>query len=503
MTIPVFNIVDYGAVGDGETLNTTAIQAAFAACAAAGGGTVVVPAGRFVSGALNMPSNLTLHLSAGATLLGSTNRDDYPVEDFEWSVESNRAGLLSARDAENVTIEGRGVIDGRGLAFVMTDRLKEFEPFYTDYDPAYTRQRQLVADTPLLAEQAPYDYEPRPGNMIRFLNCRNVAIRGVTICNSPTWTVHIKNSNFVSITDVIIHSEQSNRRVPNDDGIDVNGCDDVHISGCTIHTGDDCIAVFGGQRITVSDCSLTSRSSGLRVGWKGPDIRDATFHNLVIQANRGISVKVRGPGSLENLNFSDILIRTDLVAGHWWGRGEPINVSALPSRPELMPLGTIRGVRFNNIVAKAESGIIVYGSEEGAVRDVRFRDISLTIHAGPLQEACGGNFDLRPSIDLSRALFAHDIPGLYARFVEDLTVDGFELRWADDLPPHFTQALMIEDFDRIRLANLSASAAPSAASGPDLVLNRGRRARLNRVETPDGTTAVVATSDVTALDLAT
>lgn len=496
MTLPALNIADYGAVGDGVTLNTAVIQAVLEQCAAVGGGTVLIPAGRFVSGALFIRSNTTLHLAPGATLLASTNIDDYPLDAFFWSVESKRAGLISAQSAENVTIEGRGVIDGRGLDFVLTDRFKLFEPTFTDYDPLLTRQKTLVADVPQIAEQAPYDYEPRPGNLIRFLDCRNITIRGVTICNSPTWTVHVKNSRVVNISGVFIHSEQSNRRVPNDDGIDINGCDDVHISDCTIQTGDDCIAVFGGHRITIANCTFVSRSAGIRVGWLGPDVSDALFQNLVIHANRGININVRGPGSIENLSFSNILIRTELVAGHWWGRGEAINVSALPARPDLGPLGSIRGITFDKIVADCEGGIVVHGSEEGAVKDVRFRDVSLRIHGGPLQAACGGNFDLRPSIDLRRALFAHDIPGLYARFVENLSVEGFDLRWAEELPDHFSHALICEDFARLRIEKWTGEAAQA---GADVLLNRGRQAWLSRVTAADGTPATVETVEVSGL----
>ena len=499
MPFTVFDIVDYGAVGDGVTLNTGAIQAAFVACDAAGGGTVLIPPGRFVSGSLFMPANTTLHLVAGAVLLGSTRLEDYPSEDFVWSVESTRAGLLSARDADNVTIEGRGVIDGRGLAFVLTDRLKQFEPTFADYDPAFTRQQSLSADTPFLNEQAPYDYEPRPGNLIRFLNCRNVTIRDVTICNSPTWTVHVKNSQVINITGVYIHSLDSDRRVPNDDGIDINGCDDVRISDCAIHTGDDCIAVFGGQRITITNCTLVSRSAGIRVGWLGPDVKDAVFQNLVIHANRGIGLFVRGPGSIENLIFTNIIIRTQLVAGHLWGWGEPIQVSALIARPDLGPLGSIRGVYFGDIVAESQSGIIVHGSEVGAVQDVTFRNVDLSIIGGPLQAACGGNFDLRPSLDLQRALFAHDIPGLYARFVDQLTVEGFRLRWKGAVPEYFSHGLVCEDFHRLTLDGFTGEAAPSQSRRSTVILNRGEQARLSHVVGPDGHAARVQVTEVAAL----
>lgn len=485
MMLPsVFNIVDYGAVGDGETLNTNAIQLAINACAAGGGGMVFIPPGRFVSGSITLSGNITLHLASGAFLLGSTRLEDYPVDDSDWSVESNRAGLISVRNAEHVTIEGHGVIDGRGIAFVLTDRFKQFEPKFTDYDPSYTRQRSLVADTPFLSEQAPYAYLARPGDLIRFLDCRNVTIRDVTICNSPIWTVHVKNSQVVNIVDAHIHSYGSDRRVPNDDGIDINGCDDVRISGCAIHTGDDCIAVFGGERITVTNCTLMSRSAGIRVGWRGPDIKDAVFQNLVIHANRGIGIFVRGRGSIENVSFSQIIIRTQFVAGHWWGRGEPLHVSAMPRSPDLDQLGTIRGVRFHDIVAEAQSGIVVYGSEECPIYDLQFRNIDLQLCSGPLQAVCGGNFDMRPTADLSRALFAHDIPGLYARFVDQLSVERFNLSWAEDVPEYFSYGIACEDFEALVIEGFTGEAAVQTL--PAIILNRGKQVQASRLYNHEG-----------------
>lgn len=499
MTFPMFNIVDYGAVGDGETLNTVSIQAALAACEAAGGGTVLIPAGRFVSGSLFLPANTTLHLGAGAYLLGSTRLEDYPLDEFAWSVESKRAGLLSAKDVDNVTIEGRGVIDGSGLAFVLTDRFKQFEPAGADYDPAYVRQQPDGSDSQYVREQAPYDYVSRPGNMIRFLNCRNITIQDVTICNSPTWTVHVKNSQVVNISRVFIHSYDSDRRVPNDDGIDINGCDDVHVTDCTIHTGDDCLVVFGGQRITAANCTLVSRSCGIRVGWLGPDIKDVVFQNLVIHANRGIGVFVRGPGSIENVSFSHILIRTQLFAGHWWGKGEALQVSALPSRPDLGRLGSIRGVRFNDIVAEAQSGIVVHGCEESSIRDVNFNNVDLKLQGSPMQAVSGGNLDLRPVKDLTRALFAHDIHGLYARFVDNLSVERFTLCWEGELPSYFANGLVCEDFARLTVSDFNGDAAPAVEMRPAVVLRRGRQAHLSRLIGQDGNAAALRTEDVSGL----
>lgn len=170
-------------------------------------------------------------------------------------------------------------------------------------------------------EDGPLEPKDRPNNLIRFFNCTNILISGVTIQNSPIWTVHFVRCERVNITGVSINSFGSGRRVPNDDGIDLTDTRIVHISDCDIEDGDDGIVVLGGERITVANCTLSSRSAAVRVGFAGGEIRDCVFANLVIfDSNRGLAVNVRGAGSIENVLFSDIVIQTRLVTGHWWGR---------------------------------------------------------------------------------------------------------------------------------------------------------------------------------------
>lgn len=145
----------------------------------------------------------------------------------------------------------------------------------------------------VLFEHGPIAHGERPGNLVRFFDCRDVLVHGVTIANSPTWTSHYRKCENVTIEAVRIHSDASGERVPNDDGIDLVLCDDVRILGCDIDTGDDCIALFGSQRVVVTNCTMTTRSVAIRVGYDhSRDIRDCVFSNLVIHdANRGLVVR--------------------------------------------------------------------------------------------------------------------------------------------------------------------------------------------------------------------
>ncbi len=460
------NVRDHGARGDGASNDTDALQTTVDACSAAGGGTVLVPAGTYLTGPLTLASRVTLHLEAGATLRASERLEDYAPDAERWSGESARAGLLTAVGAHDVAIVGRGTIDGRGPAFCDTDATKGA----SDLDPALTRQGEQFARLLRDAPDGPFEHGERPGNLVRFRDCTNVLVSGVTICNSPTWTVQFRDCEGVRVDGVRIHSAASGRRVPNDDGIDLRACRRVRITGCDIDTGDDCIAVFGSQELAVSDCTLRSRSSGIRVGYNTGETRDCVFSNLVIRdSNRGICVHVRGPGSVENVLFSNLVIRTRLHAGQWWGNGEPIHVSTLRLREDGRPLGHVRGVRFAHVVAEGEHGILLHGGDEGEIRDVAFEDVSLRVRAGELQAARGGNFDLRGAPSPGCALFRHDVPGLYALRVRELALRSFRLEWDAGLPDFYTHGLWLEDCPDARVEGFTGGPNP-AAPGATAVL---------------------------------
>jgi polygalacturonase len=452
----VFDVTRFGARGDAHVQSTQAVKDAISACSAAGGGTVLVPAGTYLCGPLRLLSNMTLHLAAGAVLQGSADLADYPREDDRWSAESSRAGLVSVRDAQNVAITGRGAIDGAGPAFVDPGRAHAGR----DEDLSRTRQGEafMAGVDPL--EYGPFAHADRPGNLIRIRGCENVLIEGVTIRNSPTWTVNVRDCTGVRVAGVSIHSHGSGLRVPNDDGLNLRGSRSVRISDCDIQTGDDCVAVAGCQDLTVANCTLTSRSAGIRVGFSSGLTRRCSFSNLVIHdSNRGLLLNVRGDGSIEELQFTDIIISTCLQGGHWWGKGEPIHVSAMPLLVPADRMGHISSVRFANILADGEGGIVVHGCAESAIRDLGFEQVRLHLRGGRLQDACGGNFDFRAVADLSRALFRHDIPAFYAAHVEGLSVHRLKVEWGDGVPGFFTHAVQCEHCRRVAIEGLEGTAA--------------------------------------------
>jgi hypothetical protein len=479
---PVFSVREYGASGDGKALATAAFAKAIEACSAAGGGTVDVPAGTYLTGPIGLRSRVTLHLEPGAVIRGSENLADYQVG-------RRRRGLLYADGAVDVAITGRGTIDGRGPAFM---EMAQTRTATGDLDPRFTRQREAYMDPKFGAADGPVVSRPRPSTLIHFSDCQNVLIADVTLRDAPTWTVH-----FDTCREATVHAVNilNNPLIPNNDGIHCTNCCNVHISDCEIRGGDDAICVTTQhargpgfcENVTVSNCTLMSRSAGVRVGYGSNPIRNCTFQNLIIRdSNRGLGVFVRDEESIENILFSNIVIQTRLHTGHWWGNGEPIHVSAIPQKKGAKT-GTIRNVTFSNITARGESGIVVYGHERGSIRDLSFRDVRLHVSTSPLNAAYGGNFDLRPAFDLKYAIFEHDIPGFYCRGVDGLRLSDFRLQWDEGLPDFFSHAIACEDFEDVVIDGFEGRQARSNDESAAVWLRNGSTVTVRDSRAAEGT----------------
>jgi len=487
-----FDVRHLGAKGDGRSLDTAALQGAIDACHAAGGGTVRVPSGTYLTQPIELRSFVTLHLEAGATILGSPRLEDYAVEGRDASGESEREGVLTARDAERVAIVGRGTIDGNALAFHDPTRPHDSG----DFDRSLTRQGERFMPKGVLFPDGPIAHGERPGNLVRFFGCRDVLVHGVTIQNSPTWTTHYRRCENVTVEAVRINSDASGRRVPNDDGIDLVECDDVRILGCDIDTGDDCVALFGSQRVVVTGCTLSTRSVAIRVGYDHErDIRDCVFSNLAVRdANRGLGVFVRGAGSVENVVFSDIVLRTRLLTGHWWGKAEPVHVSAVLWAPGVTKPGRIRGVTFARLRVEGEHGMILWGSPDSVLEDLTLDDVRLRLRRGPNSDAWGGNVDLRTTRDPKLSLFGRDLPALLAVHTERLTLRNLHVDWTDDVPSYFTHAIEAESFRELVVEGFRGRQA--GATGSAIRLARGEDAVVRQSRAAAGTDAFLETRDV-------
>ncbi len=502
-----YAVTSFGAVGDGKTVNTVAINKAINACASTGGGTVIIPAGTFVTGPIELLTNVTLHLESGAILQGSANLQDYRVGE-------RRFGLVRANKADNVGITGPGTIDGIGTSFMDMNTPRNY-PHWTpeDIDPNFTRQGQDYMQAKFGTADGPVVYHARPGNLLVLSNCKNVHISEVTFANSPVWTVRLDNCEDVVVSGIRI---KNSLLVPNSDGIHCTSCKNVHISDCEISAGDDCIAitcigdrhhqeVLGGEiggggkteNVTVTNCTLQSRSAGVRIGYTGGDISNITMSNLTIrESNRGLLVNARDGGSVKNVLFSNITIQTRLHTGHWWGQAEPIHVSAIRMDANDANLGTISNIRFSNIVAESENGIVVYSEEPGSIKDIVFDNVKLLVKNSPLNESYGGNIDLRATYDLKYGIFKYDIAGLYAHNVAGLRICDFQIAWDDNLPEFFNHAIWCENFNDLLIDGFTGRQPHKGESRAAIALNNGSDVTIRNCKADDGTGVFLSHSNV-------
>jgi polygalacturonase len=460
-----FNVRAFGALGDGATLDTAAIEKAITAANAAGGGTVVLPPGTYVSGTLELLSNVTLDLQAGAVLQASPDLEDYGSTaaygfgrkyGIDSSGEGFRVGLIVARQATNVSIVGRGTIDGNGDSFFDLKSIHNG----ADFDPQFTRQGADYDSPKYGLEFGPVEVGPngRPGTMIIFSDCRNILVRDVTLSNAPNWTMHLQGSEGAVISGIHIVNDV---RIPNNDGIDCMRCKRVQISDCDIRAGDDDFAIVSSEDVHVNNCSLVSLSAAVRL----EDTRYATFSNLSIHANRGLGVFSVGEEHTAHVLFSNITMETNLITGHWWGKAEPIYIAAQQGNGK----AEIRDIHFTNMTIEAEAGMVMFGNPDAIVRDIYLEQICMHVRA-PLPriaQSVGGNFDLRwTALGLSKAIFQHDIPALYLRYLDGLHVRDFDLTWGDNLPAYFLIAVQAEDSKNLDYGDLNPTSHPGTASKP-------------------------------------
>lgn len=379
----VFDITKYGAVGDGKTLNTRAIQAAIDACSA--GGVVRIPAGVFLSGAILLKSDLTLRLDEGAVLMGSSDTKDYPIMKCRWEGRETNcyASLINTPATQpgarwrNISITGAGTINGNGSAL----HKKE------------------------LAEKA-----GAPGRAVCIRDTDDVYLQGVTVRQSPAWCVHPIYCNGVTVNGVSIHTkyDEAGKKysgIRNGDGLDPDSCRDVFIFNCHIASQDDCIAVKSGrdaegrsagiptENVRISHCRFTSgfgvaMGSEMAGGVRNVLVEDCVFEDAFSIA----SVKApRGRGSvIENITYRDCTLtnksnehqdsqwfRGALYVDQFYGDAKP-DPRQIKLKNESTPL--IRNVLFQNIALDTVGGNAIYlaGLPESPLENIRLENVTAT-----------------------------------------------------------------------------------------------------------------------------
>ena len=356
------NVIDFGAKGDGTSYDAQAIQAAID-YAANRGGKVVVPPGVYLCGTIRLKSNVELHLREGAILKASERIEDYNSEDeyiqnFSSAKEEWRGlHLLLFVEQHDVTLSGKGVIDGSGDAFFG-------EP--TTYGSPYIWKNGLA-----LAK----DKEKlRPGQTVCFIECQNVKIEGVSVRNATCWAFFLHGCDRANVRGVSVHNPPY---YANTDGIDIDSCSSVDVSGCVIDTGDDAIAIRGASRrlknkdkkcehITVSDCVLASSSSVIRIGIGQSEIRHIRISDIVIKRG-GIGLNVLSAAYGRNHTpINDVRCRNIEMQN----TSRPFMITANED-------STISDFVIENFRSETESGALICSESKTAIFDVRLSNVEL------------------------------------------------------------------------------------------------------------------------------
>ena len=447
-----FDITTFGAVGDGKTLSTTAIQSAVDACAKTGGGVVLVPPGQYASGAIALRSNVTLHLSAGSVIKSSANRDDF----------GDMGALIFAKGERNIAVTGSGILHGNHESYVKVDehgRLRGGPTGMGAYDPEPSKGSAKHG---------------RPRTVF-FIECQRVQLNGIRFVNGATWTVHMMGCRDLWIEGVTIDNDLN---VPNNDGMDIDHCSRVRISNCDITAGDDALCFKTSNRATglgpcedivVTNCNLTSHSSAIKLGSAGFEpIRNLICSNCTItDSNRGVAIQNRDGGVWENIMFSQMTIETRHFAAERWGASEPIHISNLQRKQDQATQGKVKGVFFTDLICNSEAGAYLFADPTGSIEDIVMRDVSLTI-TKPRSNRYGFS-DLRPSYKY-REPTQIQIAGVHATGVNGLAMSGVDVRFSDNLGKGYGSALRVRDSQRVESTGVTGqSARPGTIPGKDLI----------------------------------
>jgi polygalacturonase len=428
--------------------DTAAIQRAIDACSVHGGGRVVIPAGAMVTIAtIELKSHVDLHLERGALLQGSPHHADFtrfasPPVWFESGPVQKMGVIVYADRAYDIAITGPGRIDGNGMAYV--------------------------------SEVGPYIYKCvalRPFTIV-LKDCRHVLLQEFSLTNSAFWTLRLLGCDDASIDSIRIDCDL---KMPNNDGIDIDWSSNVRIHGCNIATGDDCISLKTVplsegitrpcENIVISGCNLRSRSSGIVLGCdvQGP-IRDVVVSDCVIKdSHRGVAVRLSLEGTIERVLFSNLIIETKIFDPMWWGRGEPIQILALPWTDHNR-VGVIRDIRFSNLICNSENGAVVYAAEPGHIENLSFDRVSIHIER-PMVFA-GGQQDLRPNATESMSTMGTS--GFLLREAAGVTFRDCSITWGPNPPAYFQYALDAVGCPGLVDAGLAGGAAHSGTAAKSI-----------------------------------
>lgn len=375
----VWNIQDYGAKGDSLTLNTNFIQTAIDDCNEAGGGTVLISDGIYVSGTILLKDNVTLKVAEGAKLIGSSNPKDYQTIDPFTDATGQERGkcLIGSLNAKNIALSGKGVVDGRGNLFQRNELLKTM--------------KTLSVDKKKLNEYA----NNRPF-LVRFVKSSGISVADISLRQPAAWTLHFFQCNDILVDGITIYSHAHK----NNDGIDLDSSKDAVIKNCTIDSGDDAICFkttspVATQNVQVNNCRLKSDWGTIKFGTESMgDFRNITIENCYIHETRGGGIKILSVdgANIDNIKIDSIQMeKVDMPI--FIRLGERLRTYRDAPKQEV---GSINNVTISNVVATTwdleesrispPSGILMTGTKNHKLGAVKLENIQIYLPGGGTNE---------------------------------------------------------------------------------------------------------------------
>lgn len=402
---------------------------------------IVLGPGIHHCGGIRLRSNVTLEIPVGAELHFLPDYDAYAVTTVAIITEESDRAMLVARDAQGIRLCGGGRIYGAGSTHYTHGEDAEMGTLTAHK----LRPRVLVMD-----------------------KCRKVRIEGLRIDDSPMWTLHFASCENVSVSGVAVDND---RRMPNTDGIVIDGCRNVRIEDSSFRTADDGIVLKTTERrdgtltgpcegILARNCVVESRSCALKLGTESfSDFRRIRFENIRIEkSNRGLGIFSRDEGKIQDISFSGIVLDCAETPAGFWGSGEAVTLNTVERRPERGPAGMIADVLVEDISGSMEGAVNLIAGKPGDIAGIRLRNISLIQRPGVLGTAL--RYDIRPTVADRFDLFPvtpgagrvnawrfgpdgeiiglidypGGMPGLYASGITELHIDNVKVERPSPLP---------------------------------------------------------------------
>jgi hypothetical protein len=436
---PYLNVIDFGAIGDGQSMDRAAIQRAIDECADAGG-TIYFPPGTYLSGSLELHSNITLHISSGAILLGSTNIADYKAyqpDEPSYNDAFLRHSLLYAENVNNITITGRGTIDGQGGSFVVTTKKK------------------------------PDRYKNRPF-VIRFVKCQNVLVENIRMQNSAMWMQQYFACHDLTIRGINVYNHCNK----NNDMIDIDGCKNVVISDCFGDTDDDALTIKStsghiSENITVTNCILSSHCNAIKLGTESHGgFKDIVISNVVVKPSAhptkiygyltgisGITLGMVDGGILDGVQISNIRIDGPRVPIYMRLGDRGRTYKEGQEKPDV---GIFRNVMISDVIATGAdtTGCSITGLTDKKIENVTLENINICFMGGgkvyPEDKKVP---ELRDHYPESTKFGALPTYGFYLRHISGLSMTNINLRYQTD---DQRSAIIAENVDDLDIFNLRA-----------------------------------------------